>query len=362
MNNKKEILIIGAGSAGLSSALFLYNSGFQPRIIDKRNARLKITKALGVNPNTLRLFETTEITKRFLENGWKCSCMNIRNKDRIIYRNDFTKIKHPYPFMLIQPQFETEQIIEEALEERKIFVERNLGLEEILEEKNKTQMSFRNAEGQVSQMEFEGIVIGADGSKSKVRESLGIEFEGWEHDEEFKLYDIELETSLSEKEGHYILHREGGMLMLHIRDGVWRTGGNIKDVLNYLPKGTRTGKISWETSFTVGEKVANKFSVGNVYLLGDAAHVHSPVGAKGMNMCIEDGHIFSGLIKDNREKTYHDVRHSTIKKTVGILGQLTDKIGGQNFIGNTIRNNLNMFSFLLPVVMPGLRKFLLGLK
>lgn len=159
-----------------------------------------------------------------------------------------------------------------------------------------------------------------------------------------------------------MLFKEGGMIMLHIRDGVWRTGGNIKDVLNYLPKGTKTGKISWETKFTVSEKAAVNFNIDNVYLLGDAAHIHSPAGAKGMNLCIEDSYIFAGLVKENREHEYHNTRYRDIKRTIGILGQLTDKIGGRNFIGNTIRNNIGKFSFLFPVIMPKLRKFMLGIK
>jgi 2-polyprenyl-6-methoxyphenol hydroxylase-like FAD-dependent oxidoreductase len=307
------------------------------------------------------LLEPCGVTKRFLQNGWKLECMNFWCKNRLVYKNDYTKVKHTYPFMLIQPQYETESILEGALADRGIYAERGQMLEGLTFKNKTTEINFRNTENELTQINFEGIIIGADGSKSKVRECIRTEFKGWEHKEEFKLYDIELETPVTHKEGHYMLYKEGGMIMLHIRDGVWRVGGNIKDVLNYLPQGTKTGKITWETSFTVSEKIANKFRVGNVYLLGDAAHIHSPAGAKGMNMCIEDSYIFSKLLKENREHNYHDIRYPVIKRTIGILGQLTDKIGGHNFMGNTIRNNMNKFSMLFPVIMPKFRKFMLGI-
>ena len=287
--------------------------------------------------------------------------MNLWCKDKLIYRNDFSKAKHAYPFMLIQPQFETEGIMEEALAERGIYVERGLTLERLVKKNEGIEMELKNKEADINTIYNKGIVIGADGYNSKVREQLGIEFKGWEHHEEFRLYDIELETPLTNTESHYLFYPEGAMIMIYIRDGIWRVGGNIKDTLNYLPKGTKTGKISWDTSFTIKEKVAKQFSKANIYLLGDAAHIHSPAGAKGMNMCIEDSYIFSNLVNENRENEYHKLRYPKIKSTVGIIGQLTDKVGGNNIIGRTFRNNLDKLSPVFPLIMPRVRDFLLGI-
>jgi 2-polyprenyl-6-methoxyphenol hydroxylase-like FAD-dependent oxidoreductase len=358
----KDILIIGAGSTGLSSALFLSDLGFKPRIIDKRKEPARITKALGVNPNTLKLFERNGITSRFLENGNKVSCFNFWCKNRLVYKNDFSKVNHPYPYMLVQPQFETEAIMEAALSERGILVERGVAVEDIAVGEHAILITLKDTNGNAIPHDHNGIILGADGHKSRLRESMGVAFNGWEHTEEFVMYDIELQTPISHNEGHYLFYKEGGMLMLHIRDGVWRVGGNIKDVLNYLPKGSRTGRISWETTFTIREKVAATFSKGNVFLLGDAAHIHSPAGAKGMNLCIEDSFIFAQLLQQGQEQKYSDGRRSEIRKAVNILSQLTDKVGGHNLVGNTIRSNFDKLSIFFPLIMPRMRKFLLGIK
>lgn len=359
--HSKEITIIGAGATGLSAALFLSGQGLRPRIIDKRPPAT-ITKALGINPHTLQLLESTGLTARFLNRGWPLRYWNYWCRDKLVYRNDFGRVKHRYPFMLIQPQCDTEALMTEALAEREILVERGRGLQVLSVEGERTRMVFSLPDGHTEELLTTGIVIGADGHSSTVRDQLGIAFKGWEHHELFRLYDVELETPLPRDEGHYLFFREGSLLMLHIRDNVWRVGGNMEDVFSYLPHGTTTGRVSWETSFSVREKVATTFSSGNVFLLGDAAHIHSPVGAKGMNLCIEDSHLLTQLLLQGREQEFGRLRRPAIKRTVGLLGQLTDKIGGRNIIGNTVRHHLDKAAPLFPLLMPGMSRFMLGLK
>lgn len=264
--------------------------------------------------------------------------------------------------MLIQPQCDTENIIEEVLQERGIQVERNIELISLSAKENTTQLDLKKESGVIEHLDVNGLVIGADGNKSKVRELLGVDFNGWEHQEKFSLYDVELDTPLSPKEGHYLIFKEGGMIMLHIRNGLWRVGGNVNDVFAHLPKGTSIGNISWETHFTVREKMAERFNASNVYLLGDAAHIHSPVGAKGMNLCIEDSFVFSELVRQGKEQNFHAIRYPQIKKNIGVLSQITDKIGGNHFLGRTLRGNMDKVKFVYPLTMPFMRKFLLGIK
>lgn len=362
LNREQEIRIIGAGATGLSLALFLAERGYRPRLMDKRPPSV-ISKALGINPNTLLLLESTGVTKRFLENGWKAQTWNYRAGNKLLYKSDLSKVKHKYPFMLVQPQNETEAILAAALEERGITVERGIELIDIFSMNERSKLALRNAgSNDIYTEEINGIVVASDGSHSTCRTSLGITFDGWDHDEEFFIYDIELSTPLPHNDVHYFMFREGGMLMLHIRDGVWRVAGNMVNVLNYLPAGTSTGKISWEAVFTVSERVALKFSTGNIFILGDAAHIHSPVGAKGMNLCIEDSHIFAELVSEGHQAEFNTLRRPVIRKNVNMLGQLTDKIGGNNMFGRTLRQNAGKLSFLFPLIMPRMSKFLLGLK
>ena len=110
MSKNKEILIIGAGPSGLSMAIFLNELGYKPKVIDKKKSISDYSKALGVNPRTLELFEPLGITEKFLNNGRKMNALNIWKGDKLIVKNDFQKVNHKYPFMLIQPQKESEEI------------------------------------------------------------------------------------------------------------------------------------------------------------------------------------------------------------------------------------------------------------
>lgn len=356
-----EVVIIGAGATGLSSAIFLNEKGYEVSIYEKRT-RQPITKALGINPKTLELFSKSGITERFLSNGWKLEKSNFWYQNKHIYQNDFSRVKHPYPFMIIQPQHETEQILEEYLVEKSICVNRNFDLKSIISTTKQTTLTFEHLQSEKHHtISTNGIVIGADGSRSTLRTHLNIALQGWEHNDIYTLYDIELDTPLAKNELHYIFHQEGGMLMLHIRDNIWRVGGNIANVLERLPKGTSLGKITWQTNFTIREMVAEKFREKNIFLLGDAAHVHSPLGGKGMNMCIEDAAILAQMLADNKEDIFATIRRKKMKKTIGVLGQLTEVVGGKHPLGRFMRGQMDNFSFLFPIFMPQMRKFLLGL-
>jgi 2-polyprenyl-6-methoxyphenol hydroxylase-like FAD-dependent oxidoreductase len=358
----KEIIIIGAGSTGLSAAVFLNDKGYKVRLFEKRD-RTKITKAIAINPVSLQLFEKTGITQRFLKNGWKLETSNFYYKNNLVYKNEFSTVKHPYPFMIVQPQYETEAILEEYLNEKGIFVERNYELDKLNLENGTAKLGLQNLTNrEYLNIETDNIVIGADGNKSKVRELAGLKMKGWEHDAVYSLYDVEIETHLSPKEMHFVFHKEGAILMLRIKDNIWRIGGNVPNLLDSLPTGTKTGKITWETNFTIREMVCEKLNQGTVFVLGDAAHIHSPLGGRGMNMCMEDSYIFTEHLSKNEESKYSDFRLKKLRSTVGVLGQLTEVVGGQHFIGNTIRGQMKNFSFLFPIFMPYMRKFLLGLK
>jgi 2-polyprenyl-6-methoxyphenol hydroxylase-like FAD-dependent oxidoreductase len=358
---KKEITIIGAGSTGLSAAIFLHEKGHKVRIFEKRE-RATITKAIGINPVTLKIFEKTGISQRFITNGWKLETSNIYYRDKLVYKNHFSKVRHPYPFMIIQPQYETENILEEYLNERGIFVERKFELDSLQSKENSINLGFKNSKFADYNFNTDGFVLGTDGSKSKVRELAGIKMNGWEHDAVFTLYDIELETNLPPNELHYIFLTEGAILMLRIKDNIWRIGGNLPNLLEMLPKGTKTGKISWETKFTIREMVSEKLNHHNIFVLGDAAHVHSPLGGRGMNLCIEDSYLFTEFLSNNKLNNFSKFRLRELNKTVGVLGKLTEVIGGNHIVGNLLRSQMGNFSFMFPLFMPYMRKFLLGLK
>lgn len=358
MKNNKEIAIIGAGPSGLSMALFLSEQGFHPRIFDKKEAIGIHSKALGVNPKTLEIMKPFGITKRFLANGRKMSAINFWQADRHIYKNDYSKINSEFPFMLIQPQKESEEILLEEVEARNIKVHYNSEFIEFTKTEDKYSVAVENQ--QISQVGFD-YIIGADGGHSRIRKQLDIPYQGFRYDEEWELYDIELDMKVNPDEGHIRLFPEGGMIMIRLKDNIWRLAGNIESILNYLPKNTTIGQIHWESKFRINHKVAKNLVVDNIVLIGDAAHLHSPIGARGMNLGIEDAFICSRLLKENRLSEYTSIRRPYLEKTVNRINNLTMGIAGASTLSKLIRNKIGIMKFLFPIVMPKARDFALGM-
>lgn len=357
MNKKKEILIVGAGPSGLSMAIFLNELGYHPRIIDKKSKISEHSKALGVNPKTLEIIQPFGITDKFLANGRKMKAMNIWKGYKHIYKNDFTKVANQYPFMLIQPQKESEEILLDEVLKRKLKIEYETEFIKWNESNNKYDISTNGSSSILNQ----DYIIGADGGNSKVRDQLGIKYKGFQYDEKWELYDIELEMDVNQDEGHIRLFPDGGMVMIRLKENIWRIAGSIKSILNYLPKKTKVGQIHWESQFRIHHKVAKSLIQNNIVIIGDSAHLHSPIGARGMNLGIEDAFIASRLLNENRLAQYDKLRRPYLEKTVNTINNITYGMAGNSTAPKLIRNQIGNLRFLFPIVMPRVRKFVLGL-
>jgi 2-polyprenyl-6-methoxyphenol hydroxylase-like FAD-dependent oxidoreductase len=342
----------------MSLALFLHERGIRARIIDKKKEISPYSKALGINPRTLEILEPYGITKRFLENGRKMLAANIWKGDKLIVKNELSKVGHRYPFLLIQPQRETELILLEELAGRGIHVEYEtqfMGFE-------KKEDGYRSVLQGEDVTHFDSdYIVGADGAHSDIRKQLNIPFEGFRYKETWELYDAELETQLPADEANILTFREGGMILMRIKENVWRVAGNLPGLLQHLPQTTRPGKISWSTRFTISHQVARTLVKDRIALIGDAAHVHSPIGGRGMNLGIEDAFLLSGLIAEGRVGAYEKLRHRYLRSTVKRVNTLTQFITGHSFLHRTVRNNLGLLKPFFPLGLPRARKFLLGL-
>ena len=358
--SKKELLIIGAGPVGLSAALFLHNKA-HVRLIEKRLQASVHSKAFGVNPRTLELLEHTGATELFLRNGRKMQAINIYNHKKVLIRNDFSKVSHKYPFMLIQSQADSEAILEALTHKRGIAVERGIELLNLTNHQSKTIAEVSSTKEQAGTITTD-IVLAADGAHSTSRKSLSIPFVGDAFEEPWKLYDIELETPINREEAHGFMLAEGALFMVRIEKDVWRIISNIIDPLAHLPNSTTAGQVHWQSEFSIHHRMIASFSKENVYFAGDAAHIHSGLGARGMNLGIEDAYVFAELLQEGNLSYYDSKRKKVVEKTISQVHNLTDIMRGKSLKSKIARR---IAPFLMPIAFPLVRKqivhFVLGL-
>lgn len=356
-----EVLIAGAGPTGLSAALFLAKKGIRSRIIDKAPRPSVHSKAFGVNARTLHLLEKTGLTERFLSNGHKVEALNLWYKGRRLFRNNFSNASHPYPFMLIQSQADTEAFLTQALAEEGIEVEWNMALAEIALNTDHVISYLQPQEGS-SERFTTGYVLGADGAHSQLRKQLDIKFPGSDEEESWKLIDIELKHfPFSGRDAHAFMLDSGILFMIRIEEHTWRAVGNRQDLLSALPAGTKTGDIQWESDFSISHRRAKHFKDGHVFLAGDAAHVHSPIGARGMNLGIEDAYVFAELLAHGQLDQYEKLRKPVAETLIQQVKRLTGIVGGNTLPGKMARYCAPVLPFFLPLLRGRLQSFAMGL-
>jgi len=339
-----NVLIAGAGPTGLAAALFLAERGIPVRILEKKLEPSPYSKAFGVNPRTLELLEDAGVTEQLLAQGWRMSALNLWQNNRRLLRLDFSRVNHRFPFMLIHSQAKSEALLAEAVAKRGVHVERGVKLEQVEVHQGQATAILQNG-GERSETFTSSYVLGADGAHSTVREQLGIGFPGSAFEEAWRLYDVALDVPLAHNEAHAFLYDDGAMFMVRLEDDIWRVLGNIPNLFNHLPQGTRVGNIAWESDFDISHRMAEHFQNGCACLAGDAAHIHSGLGARGMNLGIEDAYVFAALVAQGRLENYERLRRPVVKSVMHTVERMTEIPRGRSLLAKVVRK-------IAPVLAP----------
>jgi 2-polyprenyl-6-methoxyphenol hydroxylase-like FAD-dependent oxidoreductase len=326
-------IIVGAGPTGLAAALFLALKGVRSRIVDKLQQPETQSRAQVVNPPTLELLEPTGVTGAILAEG--------RSLHRTCFYEGWSKIAelefgqaHPKYKMTVISQRRTEALLTEALASRGIAPERGVWLENLLQESDGVVATLRHADG-AEEEAIAPLLLGADSAHSRVREALGIAFEGSAFPEDWPLYDLALNDPLDLESAHVSFVKGGMMFLLALRSGFWRAFADFPEPLQHLPAGAVPGEIGWSSNFRISHRLAAREAVGRVVLLGDAAHIHSPVAARGMNLGIEDAYVAAAYAAEalggrwDQLEAYGRLRRDVHHKVISGIRRLTELARGQ---------------------------------
>jgi 2-polyprenyl-6-methoxyphenol hydroxylase-like FAD-dependent oxidoreductase len=303
-----DVLIVGAGPTGLTLAAQLRAFGASIRIVDRQLDRVHESRALAMQPRTLEVLRGLGVTRELLERGNDAVWVQLHAGGRAVRVRLFGLglDDTAYPFLLFVSQAETEAILNDHLAAHGVQVERGVELVTFHADPDGVTCTLRHAHGRTEQVHSRHLV-GCDGAHSIVRRQAGIPFAGGAYPQTFALADLEVDGGLDADTAHAFLGQEGLVLFFPLgRPASWRLlamhptlqgrrepGRPSLEELQTLSDRFTGGRLRlrdpvWRTYFRLQHRNANSYRAGRVFLAGDAAHVHSPAGAQGMNTGIQD--------------------------------------------------------------------------
>ncbi|MFG2550158.1 FAD-dependent monooxygenase [Streptomyces sp. NPDC048581] len=299
-----DVLVVGAGPTGLALAAQLRAYGTRFRIVDRSLDRVRESRALGIQPRTLEALAGFGVTDRLVARGNPAVKlrMHLTRRTVSVPLFDIGLPDTPYPFLLFLSQAETENVLGEHLAEREVTVERGTELIGLEQQGSHVVCRLRGRDG-TGETVAARYVVGCDGAHSTVRAEAGIDFEGYSYPHTYLLADLDVD-GLEPGAVHSFMNGGGVLFFFPLgTPAPWR-------LLAMRPSDAPDGKVTlpllqgiadrygaqglvlrdpvWMTDFRLHNRGAAHYRSGSCFLAGDAAHIHSPAGAQGMNTGIQD--------------------------------------------------------------------------
>jgi len=371
-----NVLIIGAGPTGLMMACQLAINNIPFRIIDKSEDHTAQSRALVIQARSIEILDQMGIADKAVQHGKIAKAIGAFFNGKKVLRitvNDMGKGLTKFPYLLMLEQSHTEAILVDYLKENKHEVERRTELKSLTQNANEVICVLKLPDGKEETVKAK-YVVGADGAHSLVREQLKIPFEGKTYEESLFVLDCKAEVNIPNDEMYLTFADKAVGGFFPLTNGRWRILGNIPRELEgkedirfediekiYAGRVHMNVKLydpKWISAYRTHHRYASTFRHDRCFLAGDAAHIHSPVGAQGMNTGLQDAYnlawklalVIKGKAKDILLDTYTEERITIARNLVRTTDRAFNIVTNESFFLKSFR--LYLMPFILKLIAP----------
>ena len=375
--DETDVLIIGAGPTGLVLALWLTRLGARVRIVDRAAEPGTTSRALAVQARTLELYRQIGLADAVIERGRKMLAANLWVTGHKVARAVLGEMGlglSPFPYAEIFPQDEHERLLIERLAEAGFEVERQTELLAFEDVGDRVHAHLKRVDG-TRETVHATYIAGCDGAHSSVREALEIGFPGGTYSHLFYVADVDGSGAAMNGELHVALDTTDFLAVFPMKDeGHARLIGTVREGVERKEKELSWNDVSqrviewmridirhvhWFSTYRVHHRVADRFRIRRAFLVGDAAHIHSPVGGQGMNTGIGDAvnlawklaAVLHGRADASLLDSYEPERMAFARRLVATTDQAFTGVSSDGPIARLVRLRI------VPTLFPLITKF-----
>lgn len=360
-NATVDVLVVGAGPAGLAIACDLQRRGISLRIISAASGGFEGSRAKGIQPRTLEVLDDLGVLADIEQHSTLYPKLGLHLGPVTVPK---TMIKHhpktedvPHPNTLLVAQYDTDAAFRRRLNELGAHVEFDTRLISFENEPDAVvaTVDHRDGEHETIRARF---LVGADGGASRVRHCCGIDFPGTtDNDDRMIVADVTID-GLERNHWHIWPRVEGRSLAVcPLPDGKFQVMLKLKpddkvdvdtdDVSRLVARAVEKAKhavreVHWSSVWRPNIRLAERYRSGRVFLIGDAAHVHPPTGGQGMNTGIQDAYNLAWKLgqhlagaPDTLLDTYEAERRPVAARVLGLSSEIYAKLGEKPLAGAT---------------------------